>query len=69
MKKLIYVLSFSLLAFALQQCRSADLLLDDHDDLRSNIISEEKINDSTRRNTLYPDPPIKDGHDWKNLHQ
>lgn len=64
------MLSFSLMVFALQQCSSSDLTSSDQEDMTpASIMTEKRINDSTQHHTLYPDPPIKDGHDWKIPHQ
>ncbi|MCX8525902.1 hypothetical protein OF897_18465 [Chryseobacterium formosus] len=50
---------------ALQDCRSSDLIVSEQDVSAASTISEKRSGDSTRQHSLYPDPPIRDGHDWK----
>ena len=59
-------MSLMLCLVILQQCRTSDFTDSEKNTSEQSETAFKKGGDSIRNAELYPDPPVRDGHDWKN---
>ena len=72
MKTLIPLLSLVCGSFAVQNCTNEDQEFQNQPDKFEIVAEDQHINYSGRQDSttakdsgLYPDPPVKDTHDWR----
>jgi hypothetical protein len=72
MKTLIPLLSLVCSSFAVQNCTHEDQEFQNQPDKFEAVAEDQLVSYSSRQDSaksqdsgLYPDPPVKDTHDWK----
>ncbi|MEA1847644.1 hypothetical protein U9K52_01860 [Chryseobacterium sp. MHB01] len=71
MKKLIPIFSIAIAAMSLQNCsnRDEDLIQDDNsfDEVKMSIMKKDSAKSSEE--IIDPDPPVRDGDNWRTEHK
>ncbi|WP_404986169.1 hypothetical protein ACI513_03465 [Chryseobacterium sp. M5] len=72
MKTLIPLLSLLCGSFAVQNCSDEDQEFQNQPEIVQVTTEDDSVSNSNRRDStksenyeLYPDPPVKDTHDWR----
>lgn len=67
MKKFIPILSLAVLSFAVQNCnnRDEDLARENYNSEKFSSKSQSKDSITTKQSIVDPDPPVRDGDNWR----
>lgn len=65
MKKYVFMISAMITVLCFTQCRPAEATADFSEEFSEQSISPSSLRSDSLAQPLYPDPPVRDGHDWR----